>query len=227
MLLIDDDQSEIVVRQEQRRAGADDDAHLPGGDRAPGPRAQALRQLRVPLGRAHAEALGETVEELRGQGDLGHEHQRLPPAPDDLADRLEIDLRLARAGDPVEQRNAIAAVGDGRHAAPSRPARCAEVKSGAEKSGSGARATGSGGSTRLSSEPSSTRPSMTPARPPPLRRRRFCRARGRRRGTRAPGRARPSSAWARGRRGARRRARARDRDARPCATPCAGRCRAQ
>jgi hypothetical protein len=61
VLLIDDDQSEIVVGQEQRRAGTDDDAHLPGGDRAPGPRAQALRQLRVPLGRTHAEALGETV----------------------------------------------------------------------------------------------------------------------------------------------------------------------
>ena len=113
VLLIDHDQPEIAVRQKQRRAGADDDAHLARGDRAPGARAQARRQLRVPLGRAHAEALGETVEELRGQGDLGHEHQRLPSATDDLADGLEINLRLAGAGDAVEQGDAIAALGHG------------------------------------------------------------------------------------------------------------------
>src|SRR5262249_8599735 len=45
-------------------------------------------------------------------------------------------------------------------------ARWSAVKSGAEKSGSGGRATGSGGSTRLSSVPSSRSPSTTPLEAP-------------------------------------------------------------
>ena len=68
----------------------------------------------MPLCRPHAEALSEAVEKLAGQGDLGNEDQRLLSSANDLADGLEINLRLARAGDAVEQRNAIAASGDGR-----------------------------------------------------------------------------------------------------------------
>ena len=114
VLLVDHDQPEIGIGQEQRRARADDDLDVTGRDRAPGARAQALRKLRVPLRRPHPEALGEAVEELRGQRDLRHQHQRLPSATDGLAHRLEIDLRLAGAGDAVEQRDRIAARGDDR-----------------------------------------------------------------------------------------------------------------
>src|SRR5205823_13296488 len=64
---------------------------------------------------SHAKALGEAVEELAGQRDLGNEDQRLFSPPNDLADSLEINLRLARSGDAVEQRDAIAA-GDDRRA---------------------------------------------------------------------------------------------------------------
>ena len=112
VLLVDHDQPEIGIRQEKRRASADDHADFAVRRGAPGACAQALGQRRMPLGRPHAEALGEAVEELRGQGDFGDEDERLSSMTDDLADRLEIDLRLARPGDAVEQRDAVAARGD-------------------------------------------------------------------------------------------------------------------
>ena len=76
----------------------------------------------MPFGRAHAEALREAVEELRGQRDLGQQDQRLAALADRLGDRLEIDLGLARAGDAVEQVDREAALAHraaqdvGRHA---------------------------------------------------------------------------------------------------------------
>ena len=166
VLLIDDDQAEIGIGQEQRRARADHDRDVAGRDRRPGARPQALRELRMPFRRPHAEALGEAVEELRGQRDLRHQDQRLPAAPDGLRHRLEIDLGLAGAGDAVEQRRRIAAVGDGRAQAHPPPRAAPRESRAARKSGSGARATGSGGSTSVSSVPSSTRPSITPAETP-------------------------------------------------------------
>ncbi len=109
MLLVDHDQPEIGIGQEQRGACADDDAHAARRHRIPRARAQALRELRVPLRRAHAKAFRETVEKLRGESDLGDEDQRLLSAPDDLGNRLKIDARLPRPGDAVEQRDVITA----------------------------------------------------------------------------------------------------------------------
>jgi hypothetical protein len=68
VLLIDDNEAEIAVRQEQRRARADNDRNFAVGDRLPGPRTPARRELRMPFRWAHAEACGEAVEELRGSG---------------------------------------------------------------------------------------------------------------------------------------------------------------
>ena len=65
VLLIDDDQAEVGIGQKQRRARADDHRRFAGRHRRPGAGAQARRQLRMPFGRPHAEALGEAVEELR------------------------------------------------------------------------------------------------------------------------------------------------------------------
>ena len=105
VLLIDDDQAEIGVRQEQRRARADHDRNFAVGDRLPGARALARRQLRMPFRRAHAEARGEAVEELRGERDLRHQDRgSAGRARMRVRHRLEIDLGLARAGDAVEQR---------------------------------------------------------------------------------------------------------------------------
>ena len=113
VLLIDDDQAEIGVGQKQRRARADDDGDFAVGDRPPGARAAARRELRMPFRRAHAEARGEAVEELRGERDLRHQDQALPAGADRVGHRLEINFGLARAGDAVEQRDRIAALGDG------------------------------------------------------------------------------------------------------------------
>ena len=110
VLFIDDDEAEVGVRQEQRRARADDHRHLVGRDRRPGARAFARRKLRVPFRRPRAETRGEAIEKLRGERDLRHQDQRLPLQPDVFRHRLEIDLRLAGAGDAVEQRDRVAAL---------------------------------------------------------------------------------------------------------------------
>ena len=68
----------------------------------------------MPFRRPHAEALGETVEHLRGERDLRHQDQRLPAAADRFGHRFEIDRGLAGAGDAVEQRRGIAAGFDRR-----------------------------------------------------------------------------------------------------------------
>ncbi len=104
VLLVDDDQAEIGEGQKQRRARPDDRPRLPARDRAPGPLPLALGQARVPFRRPRAEPRREPVEELGGQRDFRQQHERLPPLPQRLGDRLEIDLRLARAGDAFEQR---------------------------------------------------------------------------------------------------------------------------
>ena len=122
----------------------------------------------MPFRRAHAEARGEAVEELRGQRDLRHQDQALPAASDRFGHRLEIDLGLARAGDAVDERDRIAALGDRAFSAAA-AALWSGVKSGCAKSGSGGSATGSGGSTTVSSVPSSIRPSITPALTPASR----------------------------------------------------------
>ena len=114
VLLIDHDQTEIGVGQEQRRARADHDRDLAVGNRPPGARALARRQLRMPFRRPHAEAGGEAVEELRGERDLRHQDQALPAAADGVGHRFEINLRLARAGDAVEQGHGITALRHGR-----------------------------------------------------------------------------------------------------------------
>ena len=103
VLLIDDDEPEIGEGQEQGRAGADHKLRLVLRHRAPDPAALRRRQPRMPFGGPGAEALLAAGDELAGQRDLGHEHQRLLAAFETLGDGLEIDLRLARAGDAVEQ----------------------------------------------------------------------------------------------------------------------------
>ena len=105
VLLVDDDEAELLVGQEQGRAGADDDARLPGGGRAPGPRALGRRERGVPFDRRAAEARREAVHELAGERDLGQHDERLAALLQRAGDRLEIDLGLARAGDAVEQRD--------------------------------------------------------------------------------------------------------------------------
>ena len=130
VLLIDHDQAKVGIGQEQRRARADHHRHFARRDRGPGARALSRRDLGMPFGRTHAEALGEAIEKLRGQRDLRHQDQHLLVAPDRFGHRLEIDLGLARAGDAVDQRHREAALGDSCARSASLAARCASVSSG-------------------------------------------------------------------------------------------------
>jgi hypothetical protein len=114
MFLIDHDQTEIGIRQKQCRARADHDRHFAVGNRAPGAGAPARRQFRMPLRRPHTEPRREAVEELRGERDLRHQDEALPAAADHLGHGFEINFRLARTGDAVEQRGRVAAFRDRR-----------------------------------------------------------------------------------------------------------------
>jgi hypothetical protein len=56
----------------------------------------------MPFGRTDAEALGKTIQELRGERDFRHQDQGLSFAPDIFGHGLEVDFRLARTCDAVE-----------------------------------------------------------------------------------------------------------------------------
>ena len=226
VLLIDDDQPEIGVGQKQRRARADDDGYLPFSDSAPGARAPARRELRMPFRRARAEARGEAVEKLRGERDFRHEDQALPAAADRVGHRLEINFGLARAGDAVEQRDRIAALGErgfqlrGGGALRGRKIRLREIRIGLF--GDRLRRQHHGFQRAIVDQPvdhagADARLARGLASSPAPCRRREVRARGG---------ALWSCAAAARRQGARRRARARRPDARPCAGTCAAPCRA-
>ena len=169
VLFIDDDQAQIGIGQKQRRARADHDRRLAGCDRGPIALPRARRQFRMPFQRTHAETLGEAIEELSGQRDLRHQDQRLLSAPDDFRNRLEIDFRLARTGDAVEQRDMEAAIGGERaHGVHCRALLAAKTPAGRIADRAPA-APAAAASPRSASVPSSTRPSITPALTPASR----------------------------------------------------------
>ena len=71
--------------------------------RAPGVAALNSGERRMHRHHAGAEAAPETIDQLRRQGDLRHEHQRLAAICDGRRDHPQIHLGLAAARDPVEQ----------------------------------------------------------------------------------------------------------------------------
>ena len=109
MLLIDNEDGEIAERQEQSRARPGDDLHLALREASPDAGTLARADAGMPFRRPHAEALRETIEELRRQRDFRHQDQRLPSLAQSFRDGLEINLRLARAGDAFEQSDGKAA----------------------------------------------------------------------------------------------------------------------
>ena len=56
----------------------------------------------------HAQARAEARQRLRRQPDFRHQHQRLPARGQAVANRLQVDLGLAAAGDAFEQQGAKA-----------------------------------------------------------------------------------------------------------------------
>ena len=103
MLLVDHDQAEVGERGEDRRARADAHPRLPRAHAPPLVVALARGELGVHHGHGVAEALHEAARGLRGERDLGHEHDGRAPALEGHRHRAQVDLGLAAAGDPVEQ----------------------------------------------------------------------------------------------------------------------------
>ena len=223
VLLIDDEDGEIAERQEQSRARPGDDLHLALRDAGPDAGALARADAGMPFRRPRAEARRESVEELRRQRDLRHQDQRLPSLRRGFRDRLEIDLRLARAGDAFEQSDGEGARLDLGDEADGRLGRSASSCGGAKSVSQGA-ATGSGGSTTASSVPSSTSESITLVEQAARSANRFSSRRGRPPSRRGRAHARASSASAPARRGASRRGASppphRKARGRTCAEPC-------
>ncbi len=103
MLLVDDDQAEIVDRREHRRARAHADARLALAQAPPLGVALGGAQPRVQHRDGVAEALDEARDDLRGERDLRHQHDRAAALLERGRGGLQVDLGLARAGHAVQQ----------------------------------------------------------------------------------------------------------------------------
>ena len=103
MLLIHHDQGELGERRENGGAGADDDAGGAAMCRAPGIAALVVRKTRVHDGHAGAETAAESIEQLRRQGNLGHQNQSLAAGCYGGSDDAQVHLGLAAAGHAVQQ----------------------------------------------------------------------------------------------------------------------------
>ena len=77
LLLVDDDQADLGQGREDGRAGPDHHPDLPAAQLAPEVELLPLRELVVPQGEGKGEALLEVADQLDGEGDLGHEYDRL------------------------------------------------------------------------------------------------------------------------------------------------------
>ena len=103
LLLVDDDHAEVRQRGEHRAARADDEIDFARGNAAVGvmplPRRERGMQHRHPFAVKRA----EKRHGLRGQRDLGHKHDHLPPVRAHAVDHRLHHAGLARAGHAVEQ----------------------------------------------------------------------------------------------------------------------------
>ena len=111
MLLVHHDQAGARQRGEDRRARADQHLRLAARHRQPGAGALAVGQARVQRQHRHAEAGAEALQDLRGEPDLRHQHQRLPPRRQAVEDGAQVDLGLAAAGDALQQHRPEALAG--------------------------------------------------------------------------------------------------------------------
>ena len=93
---------ELARRREDGTAGADDDLHLARGDAPPMAAALGVAQMAVQH-RHLAAAAAKALDRLRRQADFRHQHQRLLALPHHFLDGAQINLRLAAAGDAVQQ----------------------------------------------------------------------------------------------------------------------------
>ena len=113
VLLVHDDDAEFVDGREDGRARADDDARLASMDAVPFVVALAVAELAVEDGDGGAEAGGEALDGLGGEGDFGDENDGAAPFVERVGDALEEDLGLAARGDAVEEHGRRAPAGVG------------------------------------------------------------------------------------------------------------------
>ena len=115
VLLVHHDDAQIVERREHRRARADDDPGAAGADVLPLVVALAGGEMAVEYGDADFpadEPGAEMLDGLRGERDFRHEHEGAFAEGQHLGDGLEIDLRLAAAGDAMQKDDARLLGGD-------------------------------------------------------------------------------------------------------------------
>ena len=103
MLLVDDDQSEILERQKQRRPCADDQLDLSLARLPPKPPPFRRRYAGVPLARPGAETICDPAQKLRSQRDFRKKHEHLTALLEHVRSRIQINFRLARTGDALQQ----------------------------------------------------------------------------------------------------------------------------
>ena len=113
MLLIHHDEAEVRDRCEYGRAGAEYDARPAAVSLAPGEQALGVGEPRVQHRERGLEAFAKAPDQLRGEPDLRHQHQRTLTACQHALDEPQIHLRLAAAGDAVQYEGPEATEGGG------------------------------------------------------------------------------------------------------------------
>ena len=103
VLLVDADDAEPRDGRKHRRTRADDDLRVAACDARAFVPPLCLGQRRMEHGDALAEARAKAAECLRRERDLGHEHDRPATTLERRGAGLQVHLRLAAAGRPVEE----------------------------------------------------------------------------------------------------------------------------
>ncbi len=106
VFLVDHDQPGLRQRREHRRACAHDHPRFAAQAGGPGAGAFAIVEAGMQRMHRHAQALAEACQRLRGQADLGHQHQCLASPAQAVGDGVQIDLGLSAAGHAIEQEGA-------------------------------------------------------------------------------------------------------------------------
>jgi len=114
VFLVDDDQPELRHRGEHHRAGTEHDAGAAAEGVAPGDEAFMIRQSRMQHCHWGVESLPKPAQQLGGEADLGHQHERALAGAEHPLDQTQVHLGLAAAGDSVQHECAKAAEGRGR-----------------------------------------------------------------------------------------------------------------
>ena len=107
VLLVDHDQPDVAEGSEHR--GARTNADLGGTRPQPRPLVESLARRELGMQDRHgvAEALYEARGCLGRERDLGNQHDRRPAALECRLNRPQINLGLARPGDPMQQQAAV------------------------------------------------------------------------------------------------------------------------